>query len=149
MSENPPSVPLAAKYLGGFGIIPFVATLVIYLFARTPDQKQLGLQFFVYYSAIILSFLGGIRWGAALPLPAFQLMVRAVLPSLVAFGCLLVQPNQAVIFLAAAFAFVGWTDATRATHALWPEWFKRLRLALSVAVVSLHLILLISLGGWV
>jgi hypothetical protein len=139
------AMPPAAKLLGASGLIPFVASTLLLLFANKPEQRALGLQAFSFYSAIILSFLGGIRWGAALPIPAFQLLLRAVLPSLVGFACLLAPPERALPFLCLAFIAVGWSDSTRATHALWPEWFKRLRLALTVAVVSLHIIALLHL----
>ena len=139
------SMPVAAKYLGAAGIFPFAGLVLLVLFASKDSQKQFGLSAFTCYSAIILSFLGGIRWGAALPLPAFQLLIRAVLPSLVGFACLLLKPEQALPFLCLAFMAVGWSDSTRAAHALWPDWFKRLRLALSVAVISLHLILLLHI----
>jgi hypothetical protein len=148
MSEPRPvtqSMPAAAKTLGIAGLVPFLAATLLFLFANKPEQRALGLQAFCFYSAIILSFLGGVRWGAALPLPAFQLLLRAVLPSLVAFACLLATPERALPFLCLAYMAVGWSDSTRATHALWPEWYKRLRLALTVAVVSLHLIALLHL----
>jgi hypothetical protein len=141
-------MPRAALWLGGAGVIPFALATLVYLFAHKLEQRELALRAFASYSAIILSFLGGIRWGAALVLPAFRLLLRAVLPSLVAFACLLVKPAQAIPFLCLALMVVGWSDCTRQAHGLWPSWFKQLRLALSVAAVSLHVIMLMALNGW-
>ncbi len=142
-----PNIPKAPFWLGACGILPFAGATLIYLFARTPEQRQFGLQAFCVYSAVILSFLGGIRWGTALPLPSFKLLFRAIMPSLIAAGCLLLPPNYAVPLLGAAFLMLGWSDSTRAVHALWPLWFKRLRLMLSVAVICLHLVMWLAIRG--
>lgn len=140
-----PTIPGSPFWLGLSGILPFAGATLIFLFGRTPEQRQFGLQAFCTYSAVILSFLGGIRWGAALPLPRFRLLFGAIMPSLIAAGCLLLPANYAVPLLGTAFLMLGWSDATRSEHALWPHWFKRLRLILSIAVVTLHLVMLIAL----
>lgn len=142
-----PNIPRAPFWLGSAGIVPLAAATLIYLFARTPEQRQFGLQAFCAYSAVILSFLGGIRWGAALVLPSFKLLFRAIMPSLIAAGCLLLPPNYAVPLLGASFLMLGLSDSTQTVHALWPLWFKRLRLMLSVAVICLHLVVLLAIRG--
>jgi Protein of unknown function (DUF3429) len=148
MHKTSTAIPAAPFWLGSLGLLPFIGSALLYLFAHTPEQRQLALQVFANYSAVILSFLGGIRWGAALPLPSFRLLLRAVLPSLVGAGCLLLAPLDAVPLLAVTFFIVGWTDCRRTSHALWPFWFKRLRLMLSVAVVSMHTIMVAATRGW-
>lgn len=140
-------IPLAPWWLGVAGLVPFAAAALIFLFGRLPEQRQIGLQIFHYYSAIILSFLGGVRWGAALVLPSFRLLFSAVMPSLIAAGCLLIPAANAVPILAVTYFIVGYVDCLRGTHALWPQWFKRLRLMLSVAVVAMHLIILLAMRG--
>jgi len=146
-SLKAPIIPSAPFWLGAGGILPFAGATLIFLFARTPEQRQFGLQAFCVYSAVILSFLGGIRWGAALPAPSSRLLFRAIMPSLIAAGCLLLPPNYAVPLLGASFLMLGWSDSTHVEHALWPRWFKRLRLILSVAVVCLHLVMLLAIRG--
>ena len=133
--------PSAPNWLGMLGVLPFLLALLLAFFGKTPEQRELGARVFVLYSGIILSFLGGIRWGAALPSPSFRLLALAVGPSLLAFGSLLLPLATAVVVLAVSFAVVGLVDSTRGTHALWPQWFKDLRLRLSVAVVFLHVAL--------
>ena len=136
-----PSRASAPNWLGGLGVLPFLMALLLAFFGKTPEQRELGARAFVLYSGIILSFLGGIRWGAALPSPSFRLLALAVGPSLLAFGSLLLPLAPAVVILALSFAVVGLVDSTRGAHALWPLWFKTLRLRLSVAVVFLHAVL--------
>lgn len=140
-------IPAAPWWLGVAGLLPFSAAALIYLFARSPEQRQIGLQIFHCYSAIILSFLGGVRWGAALVLPSFRLLFSAVMPSLIAAGCLLIPAAYAVPILAVTYFMVGYVDCLRGAHALWPLWFKRLRLMLSVAVVAMHVIVLLAMRG--
>lgn len=140
-------IPVAPWWLGVTGLLPFAAAALIYLFARLPEQRQIGLQIFQSYSAIILSFLGGVRWGAALVLPSFRLLFSAVMPSLIAAGCLLIPAAYAVPILAVTYFMVGYVDCLRGAHALWPQWFKRLRLMLSVAVVAMHVIVLLAMRG--
>ncbi len=141
------AIPRAPFWLGASGILPFAGATLIFLFGRTPEQRQFGLQAFCAYSAIILSFLGGIRWGAALPLPNFTLLFGAIMPSLIAAGCLLLLPDYAVPLLGVTFLMLGWSDATRLEHPLWPQWFKRLRLMLTIAVIALHLVMLLAIQG--
>lgn len=140
------TLPLPALIYGATGVLPFLAGLAIAVAGRTPEQQQFGLNLFVVYSAVILSFLGGIRWGVRLPAPDWRHLGLSVMPSLIAAGCLLLDRQHALPMLALAFAVVGLFDVTRGTHALWPAWFKRLRLHLTLAVVSLHLALIVALG---
>jgi hypothetical protein len=136
-----PARSSAANWLGAAGVVPFLLALLLAFFGRTPEQRELGARAFVLYSGIILSFLGGIRWGAALPAPSLRLLALAVSPSLLAFGALLLPLAPAVVILAVSFAVVGLVDSTRGAHALWPQWFKQLRMRLSIAVVCLHAVL--------
>lgn len=140
------TLPLPALVYGATGVLPFVMGLWLAIAGRTPEQQRFGLDLFVIYGGVILSFLGGIRWGVRLPAPDWRHLGMSVMPSLIAVGCLLLDREHALPMLALAFAVVGLFDVTRGTHALWPAWFKRLRLHLTLAVVSLHLALIVALG---
>jgi hypothetical protein len=140
------TLPLPALAYGVTGVLPFLAGLSIAVAGHTPEQRQFGLDLFVIYGGVILSFLGGIRWGVHLPAPDWRSLGLSVMPSLIAAGCVLLDRHHALPMLALAFAVVGLFDVTRGTHALWPAWFKRLRLHLTLAVVSLHLALIVALG---
>ena len=58
-------VPAAAAWLGGLGLVPFVG-LSIASQAIEGDLKTAALRGLLAYGAVILSFLGGIHWGAAM-----------------------------------------------------------------------------------
>ncbi|MEL6826722.1 MAG: DUF3429 domain-containing protein, partial [Pseudomonadota bacterium] len=58
----PPQVPMALMFAG---VIPFVATSGLMLVWRNdPALKVTMAPWLLVYAAVILSFLGGVRWGA-------------------------------------------------------------------------------------
>ncbi|MEP4431024.1 MAG: DUF3429 domain-containing protein, partial [Hyphomicrobiales bacterium] len=83
-----------AKWLGYTGLIPFFTASIGILIFRSDIELQsfIGLALLVY-GAVILSFLGGIRWGTALNLHDKQAqkwqLCLSVLPSLLGWTCVL------------------------------------------------------------
>lgn len=141
------TIPAPAAWLGGAGVVPFVAAALCAVIVDDPDQRALALRAFTAYSAIILSFLGGVRWGAALSEAAWRPLMAAVAPSLFALVCLLLPAREAIIGLALAFAGMGVLDVVRRPAPEWPAWFMKLRARLSGAVVVVHIALLAALAG--
>jgi len=128
--------------LGWLGVLPFLLAWA----GVSMGYEKIGLPLFMTYSAVILSFLGGIRWAQAL---AGQLSQKdflySVLPSLLAWVCLMLRPELALIGLALGFAGTAYLDISgRPLHA--PIAFIKLRLRLSLAVISLHLTVLCTLS---
>lgn len=132
------SIPRPALILGFAGLLPLVGSLLIVMFGSTPAQHLVGERMFLAYSATILAFLGGVRWGAALVNPGRRQLLLAVAPSLLAFGALLLDRDPAMVVLACTFAVVGAADVGRRASAEWPAWYRRLRLRLTIGVVALH-----------
>ncbi|MFO1495108.1 MAG: DUF3429 domain-containing protein [Lysobacterales bacterium] len=140
-------IPPAAAWLGGAGVIPFVAIATLAVVASDASLRELALRAFVAYSAVILSFLGGVRWGAALGEVQWRALALSVAPSLLAFLCLLIPAEHAVKVLALLYAVVGLFDVLRRPSPEWPAWFMKLRARLSGAVVVVHVALLAALIG--
>jgi hypothetical protein len=140
-------IPAAAAWLGGCGLIPFVAAALLAMIAEDAHIRAFALQAFVAYSAVIMAFLGGVRWGAALGEAGWRPLALSVLPSLVAFGCLLIGLQEAIKVLGLLFAVVGLFDVLRRPAPEWPAWFMKLRARLSGAVVVIHVVLLFALAG--
>lgn len=140
-------IPTAAAWLGGAGLIPFALAAACAVIVADASLRALALQAFVAYSAIILSFLGGVRWGAALSEAAWRPLALSVAPSLIAFGALLLEPLRAIQVLALVYAVIGVSDALRRPSPEWPAWFAKLRARLSGAVVVIHIALLAGLSG--
>lgn len=134
-------IPTPAFWLGLAGLLPFIAGLLAVMFGATPAQHLVGERIFLFYGATILAFLGGVRWGAALSRPTWRALSLAVAPSLIAFGALLLDRGPALAALGATFAVVGVADAARRATVEWPGWYRRLRVMLSVGVVTLHLLM--------
>lgn len=90
-----------AYLLGLAGLIPFVGlTALMY--------SPLSASLFIAYSAVILSFLGGIHWGFALQNQAWSNSWRislCMLPSLIGWIALVLPMQQALIVLVVAYAF--------------------------------------------
>jgi hypothetical protein len=122
--------------LGWAGVLPFLGlALAIWL----PAWREPAAQAFQAYAAVILSFLGGVRWGRSMASGAGEgQFARAVLPSLWAWlAWLLLPPVPALCVMAAGFALLARWDGGGDSMAA-PDSFRRLRRGLSLAVVGCH-----------
>ncbi|MDX1570326.1 MAG: DUF3429 domain-containing protein [Xanthomonadales bacterium] len=135
--------PVSSAVLGYGGVIPFLGLALNYWLGG-PLFPGFALQAFLVYSAVILSFLGGIRWGAAVNLGKTRTreLALSVLPSLFAAGTLLLpSPLWSVWALLAGFLLVGLGDVLVPGPSV-PRWMIRLRIRLTIAVVVCHLLML-------
>jgi hypothetical protein len=148
-APNPPSSAAAdtvnapmrmAWTLSLAGLLPLLAALI---YAASPTTRWMaGAIVFELYAALVLSFLGGMRWGRALALnEGAARLIEAVIPGLLGFAALLLVPVW--IPLAVAMTGMGFAVWLRrdAGDAAWPSAFRRLRVVISLAVLGLHLAL--------
>jgi hypothetical protein len=139
-------IPFAATLLSIVGLLPF---LVLSAFSASSlsdgTTGKLFIGMLVDYGAVILSFLGGIRWGAALtePNPRAQAFALAmsIIPSLIGWAALLyfVYRAQAVaplMLLIVGFLTQGVWDLVGARRGALPRWFAQLRAPLTIIVVA-------------
>jgi len=93
------------------------------------------------YGAVILSFLGGVKWGIVLNGSTehqWRELTLSVLPSIVAWMALLLPGAGTLLLLAAALLGQYWLDFLSVRHGDLPRWFGKLRIVLTVgAVLSL------------
>jgi len=137
-----------ANWLGYLGIIPFLFC-AINLLIDWPLFNGFALQVFVIYSAVILSYLGGIRWGLALAQPSTSQwsLVLAVLPSFAALGSLLLAtPIMQLSALMIFFAAQGLLDQLYPATGM-PSWMIKLRLRLTLLVIATHVLAIIALNS--
>ncbi|WP_156255131.1 DUF3429 domain-containing protein [Sandarakinorhabdus oryzae] len=128
--------PAIVLFYGLAGLIPFFAAPVATLLA--PDFRWQFNEALLWWAAIILSFLGGARWGAAVQTsqPAPGLIGLAMLPSIIGWLVLLAPAKYRVAqLLALAGALL--------LHLAWdwranglPGWYGRLRLTLTAGAVT-------------
>ena len=120
------------------GLIPFVGCAVMVL---TQGQAgQLWVEPLGAYGAIILSFLGGARWGRAMsePEPKARTLVFSNLPAVAAWLTFLPPvPNEVqLLTLIFGFVFMLFWDYGDA-----PPWYRNLRIVATMgAVLSLGVV---------
>ncbi|XP_040896165.1 transmembrane protein 69-like [Toxotes jaculatrix] len=133
--------PKPALYLGFAGLIPFVSPTVLMAVTESYFPELAYAQ--LAYSAAIVSFLGGARWGFALPesspaKPDWINLANSVVPSLLAWIAMLMSDS---IIPAATTIIMGLGISLHYDLSLlptYPSWFKALRSILTtVAFFSL------------
>lgn len=134
LSTSRPPLPYA---LGLSGLIPFWALALAKVTSWPHDLPPGAADFMLAtYAATILSFLGGIRWGAVLRAPNERLVVTdyifGVTPQLFGWGALLLPGPWRFMALGLGLLVLGPIDRNLVTRGLAPLWFGRLRAILSL-----------------
>ncbi|HEY8567002.1 MAG TPA: DUF3429 domain-containing protein [Beijerinckiaceae bacterium] len=135
---TPRSIPAVPLRLGLAGLIPFVGLAALHIsgwggqLAWSPGFVRTGL---ATYGAVILSFLGGVRWGLAL-LPANGRTARrdfvfSVIPSLAGWFALALPTPLDLLTLGLLILGLGHLDQDLPARGMAPAWFGTLRMILS------------------
>lgn len=151
-SLEAPRAPVkrTAWTLGILGLLPFVIMAGLLLYAGRDfiafNQLVLGL---AGYSAVILAFLGGVRWGTAILTRAHprRTVILSVLPAIVGWLLLFVPSPWVFAAFALAFLLTGVWDFVASRGRTLPTWFGTLRVALTVVVVLCHVAAFFSTYG--
>lgn len=131
------NVELRANRLAWAGLIPFIATAVLGSFNLWADAL---LQVFLIYSAVILSFLGGIHWGLAmagqLERPELK-MALCMVPALVGWLAVAVLP-EIIALPVLAGSYLLWLnyDLSQITA----PWYERMRRPITFVAAGTHFI---------
>ena len=160
MAVDQQTIPIPALTLGLGGLVPFLGaailvwwTLPVSLLSPPWLLQERGASQFATlalggYGAVILSFLGGVRWGNLLfdhaNLRNWMPLILSVLPSLIAWPALLLSPVPMLSLLASGFILQYALDVAAGARGELPAWFVRLRLILTTGAV---LSLLIGMVG--
>ena len=139
-----PISPLSAQLLGYGGLVPFAGTGVLAWIAWPAEMAHTALQAQLVYAAIVLSFIGGIRWGIAMtkrghfkrraPDGLGAEFALAALPAAIGWLILFAPAEVALVVFGLFFAAQTLSDrrAVKAEDA--PDWYGPLRLQLTVFV---------------
>jgi hypothetical protein len=142
MSALRSPVPRPALVYALAGLLPFLGcTVLVFL---SGDDTQVAVAVEALYAAVILSFLGGARWGIEIQrlTPRAGVITLTMVPSVLGFGVALWTlggdqgANAASGLLGLAILFIAsgvWDVISRDV----PDWYPRLRIALTLAVVAL------------
>lgn len=126
-------VPELVKQLGYGGLIPFVVLSLAAWLTNADIQAQVGLALLAY-GASIASFLGAIHWGLAMRetnQPLLSSYVWGVIPSLMAWLALLLEPAFGLVTLAALLWLCFGVDRVAYTRYHLGQWLP-MRLHLTV-----------------
>jgi hypothetical protein len=130
-SDQAPTAVLIISYAR---VVPFIAMALIVAFASPGVDGVLRGE--IGYGAVLLSFLGGARWGAALKTGgngiAFGPLTLLTLPTFFSWAVLLMAPAVALAALMAGFLLVTMADRADARQGLVPAWRSGLDLPLTV-----------------
>jgi hypothetical protein len=129
-------IPPAILIYGVLGLVPFLAPPVIDV--TMPALADYAATALAAYGALILSFLGGARWGLAIgkPVPNVTVISLAMLPTLAGLALLMLPAGTRtaqLTGLAVALA-LHWVWDWRGTDL--PPWYARLRTILTIGAVA-------------
>jgi hypothetical protein len=136
MSARTDTVPRVVLIYGVMGIIPFWSLTAATLLA--PKWANLAAMVEAAYAALILSFLGGARWGLAVrdPIPDPVVVGLAMTPTLVGLAALVFLHGavrlQLLVFAAALALSWCWDFTAKAA----PPWYARLRTGLTIGAIG-------------
>ena len=132
------------------GFVPF-AVLALWLAAIGADHpwRATTIVLLKGYAAIILSFLGGIRWGLATrddneTTP--RLLGLSVLPPLAGWAALMVPDMTGFAMLAVTFAAHGAWDQFAVHGGAAPVWFGRLRMRMTILVTATMVLAMVAVA---
>lgn len=132
--------------LGLAGVLPFLAAALSQWMPLAGLAQGQGLKGGIAYGAIVLSFLGGIRWGKALSDGRPQDFALSIIPALAGWlAILLPEPLMGVCLLIAGFMLQAMWDVKSASSRQLPQWFGTLRAILSAGAVIALLAMLVPL----
>lgn len=144
-----------AWYLSIIGLVPFVLiAITISLLKSSNAAIDPIFAIFRTYSALMLSFLGGIRWGYIMrednEFIETKSLIFSVLPALLAWLALLTPqefaPLTLLVFLIAFCAHGAWDSFAGNSDKL-PLWYSALRIKMTLAVAVCHIIVFFVVGN--
>jgi hypothetical protein len=131
------AAPTPALILGLAGLIPFLVGALMAL-TETHWHGISGTDIVRAYGAAILAFMGGAQWGASLR-NAEEPWARygySVIPALLAWPALLLEPRDGLVVLIGGFLFVYLLDEWMRHRGWLPAWYLRLRRLLTAVVLA-------------
>ena len=140
-------IPAGALYLGLAGVLPFWLVAVLSWSHSDPVSNPQAAAVTIAYGAIILSFLGGIRWGPGNctrqdKRSHLDVDIELFAGGAAGFASMFLPPIVALAVLISGFLLQALWDVVTADAGRLPQWFATLRMMLTALVVPALLMLL-------
>ncbi len=140
-------MPAAARQLAMAGVLPFALAASAQWLKVPWVEPARGVFLGAAYGAVVLSFLGGIRWGTAIGpygkrRQALE-FIGSVLPALAAWLALLLPPILGLSLLIASFLMQALWDVTSIDRGRLPQWFGKFRMILTAGAIISFIIMLV------
>lgn len=133
---EPAQAPTAVLVLSYARVVPFVATALIIALSSPSSAASSALAAEIAYGAVLLSFLGGARWGAAIGAGGDQIhfkpLALLLLPMLFSWCVIFMAPEVALAALMAGFMLLALAERLRAQQGRGHEWQGGLEVALTI-----------------
>ena len=150
MSKTSENLKSFAWLLSIGGFLPFaLIAAALFLIGDLHVAYPFLFDIFKIWSAVILSFLGGIRWGLAIAYAPGETrnLVLSVLPSIFGWFAILLPNAYTLLVLIVLYCAQGAWDNFYAGSGRVQPWFGPLRVVLTLLVVSAHIVVLFSVTG--
>lgn len=147
------TIPAGALVLGVAGLIPFVTGGVLVWLPQLQNIAPTIPPLVFFYAALIVSFLGGVRWGAAMQNATTGTMLArelcaSVIPTLITLVCYILSLPAALTMLLILIISQGLVDILAVRQKKLVEWYAPLRLLLSGVAGASLASLLLYLAAW-
>ncbi|RUO78316.1 DUF3429 domain-containing protein [Pseudidiomarina taiwanensis] len=134
-----------ATRLGFAGLLPF---LLLACAALLDIYGRIAVTWFIYYSAIIISFIAGIQWGLVMQSDAADNNRRlgwCMVPPVIAWALVAAGEWWSYVAVTAGLALLHlfWLNYERRHYQAHP-WYLELRSKLTFTVVALHVIIAVT-----
>ncbi|GEM_PF-398899 len=160
-----PPIERQATILAYSGLAPFFALFLVVWLTPSLFSLETGTQILYWglmYSAILLSFMGGIHWGIALMLtkgnteitPILERFSGSLLPAIIGWiaiipgsllGTISIPPFWRFALMFFAFLYLLIADQRSVRNGLLPQWYGRLREKITFFLVMLLLLIMVRL----
>ncbi|MFK5977263.1 MAG: DUF3429 domain-containing protein [Rhizobiaceae bacterium] len=145
-STQDKSVP--AIMMSVFSIVPFIGcALALLLLGK--DNPLFGplVEMFKTWSAIILAFMGGVRWGASVfsaPDSPSKLSAATLLP-VAGWLALFISGPFGILALLLIYCAQGAWDSFASSISHMPQWYGKVRIVFILVTVACHMIVFVAI----
>jgi len=133
-------------YFGYAGTVPFILIMLMSFFA---EDNQMFSFLQMSYGTMILSFLGGVHWGQAIPTGNNKQLTFSMMPTIVCLALMLwvflIDPFLPLLIMAGLFWAVYYADKKLMPPDYIPEGYFKYRLNLTIIVSSALLLTFLAL----